>query len=188
MMKKFLFSLMALALSVSFACSAKGLQLEGVIGMNVANFDASGASSRIGFHIGVRGTTMFGTQNNGLYGNVAALLSLKGATAADITFNPYYLEIPVHMGYKYGITDDVAIFGEFGPYLGIGLFGTTEGEDVFGDEVGCRRFDMGLGLRAGFEFKQKCSVSLGYDFGLTDISSEGSLKNRNFTVSVGYKF
>ena len=40
------------------------------------------------------------------------------------------------------------------------LFGQTDGEDVFGDD-GYKRFDFGLGLRAGLEFNQKVPVSIG---------------------------
>lgn len=188
MMKKIITLIIAMFLSIGTIAEAKGLEFEGVVGMNVANLDAAAASSRIGFHLGVRGTYAFSSPTSGLYANGAALLSLKGAKVAGFTFNPYYIEIPVHMGYKYGITSNVAIFGEFGPYFGIGVFGTTEGEDVFGDVIGYNRFDMGLGLRAGFEFNQKFNVSLGYDFGLTDVADDASIKNRNFTISVGYKF
>ncbi len=67
------------------------------------------------------------------------------------------------------------------------LFGQTDGEDVFGDD-GYKRFDFGLGLRAGLEFNQKVPVSIGYDFGLLDINDGVSAKNRNLTLSVGYKF
>ena len=49
------------------------------------------------------------------------LLSLKGMKVEKYTFNPFYLEIPVHIGYKYPITRSVAILGEFGPYFGIGF-------------------------------------------------------------------
>lgn len=45
------------------------------------------------------------------------------------------------------------------------LFGQTDGEDVFGDD-GYKRFD----------------------FGLLDINDGVSAKNRNLTLSVGYKF
>lgn len=187
-MKKFITLFIAMFLSIGTITEAKGLDLEGVVGMNVANLDAAAASSRIGFHVGLRGTYAFSSPASGLYANGAALLSLKGAKVLGITFNPYYIEIPVHIGYKYGITNNVAMFGEFGPYFGIGVFGTTEGEDVFGDVIGYNRFDVGLGIRAGFEFNQKFNVSLGYDFGLADVADDASLKNRNFTISLGYKF
>ena len=93
-----------------------------MLGLNIADVDASGASSRVGFNAGVRGTYAFQSQRKGVYANGAMLLSLKGMKVEKYTFNPFYLEIPVHIGYKYPITRSVAIFGEFGPYFGIGLY------------------------------------------------------------------
>lgn len=187
-MKRIVLLFVAIAMSIGNYALAEGVQFEGVVGMNIANVDASGFNSRVGFHIGARGTYAFQSQEQGLYVNAAALISLKGTKVGDITFNPYYLDIPVHMGYKFPITNAVAIFGEFGPSFGIGLFGRTEGEDVFGDVIGYKRFDVGLGLRGGFEFSQKFNISLGYDFGVMDIADDASAKNRNFMISAGYKF
>lgn len=188
-MKKFCSILMVAvaALSMSLSAWAEAPQWEVVAGMNVANLDMSGASSRIGFHAGIRTTFGIPSASNGFYANAGALLSLKGCKGAGITLNPYYLDIPVHFGYKYAVNEDLALFGEFGPYFGIGLFGKTDGMDVFGDD-GYKRFDVGLGLRAGIEFNQKVPVSIGYDFGVIDVADDISAKNRNLTISVGYKF
>ena len=186
-MKKLFVMIVAVATMMSFSAQAEAPQWELVAGMNVANIDASGASSRIGFHAGIRTTFGIPSVNHGFYANAAALLSLKGFKAAGITLNPYYLDIPVHFGYKYGINESLALFGEFGPYFGVGLFGQTDGEDVF-DDGGFKRFDFGLGLRAGLEFNQKVPVSIGYDFGVLDVADGVSAKNRNLTLSIGYKF
>ena len=175
------------ALSMSFSTQAASPKWELVAGMNVANLDASGASSRIGFHAGIRTTLGIPNADNGFYVNASALLSLKGCKAGGYTLNPYYLDIPVHAGYKYAINESVAIFGEFGPYFGVGLFGKTDGEDMFDDD-GFKRFDFGLGLRAGLEFNNKIPVSIGYDFGVLDVFDEVSAKTRNLTISLGYKF
>ncbi len=70
---------------------------------------------------------------------MAALLSLKGTQIngndASLKFNPYYLEIPIHMGYKYAINDNFAIFGNFGPYFAVGLFGKMKATGYLIDEV-----------------------------------------------------
>ncbi|MDH6307260.1 hypothetical protein M2451_000409 [Dysgonomonas sp. PFB1-18] len=59
--------------------------------------------------------------------------------------------------------------------------------DTFGDES-FKRFDFGVGLGVGAEFGKFC-VGLGYDFGLANISREGSTaRNMNAYLTVGYKF
>ena len=43
-----------------------------------------------------------------------------------IKFNPYYLEVPVRVGYKYAVNDDFSLFGSVGPYMAVGLFGKMQ--------------------------------------------------------------
>ena len=187
-MKRFYSTLLvALVTAFGFLSYAGNPSWEVVAGMNVAKLNVSGASSRIGFHAGIRATYDIQSADQGFYVNAAALLSLKGCKAEGVKLNPYYLDIPVHAGYKYEVNESVALFSEFGPYFGIGLFGKTGGENVFGDG-GFKRFDFGLGLRVGIEICDKVPVSLGYDFGMLDVFDGVSAETRNLTVSVGYKF
>ena len=189
-MKKMMILLMVAMATIAGARAADGIDKEIVAGMNVSSFNGTAFSSRIGFHAGLRVNVGLPRVSQGLYVNGAALFSLRGASADSTTFNPFYLDIPVHLGYKYAFSDDVAVFGESGPYVGIGLFGTTDGKSVFGDANGLKRFEVGLGVRAGVEMKRKLVVSMGYDGGLTDIikDSDVSTKDHNFYISLGYKF
>ena len=66
-------------------------------------------------------------------------------------------------------------------------FDGEELADFFGDDE-ARRFDMGLGLRAGVEFMQKYQVHIGYDFGLMKLYPEDKNRNGNFTLGVSYMF
>ena len=69
--------IVALATMMGFSAQAGTPQWEIVAGMNVANVDASGCSSRIGFHAGVRSTFGIPNANQGFYVNAAALLVAK---------------------------------------------------------------------------------------------------------------
>lgn len=188
-MKKVLLLLM-MTLAALANVNAASVETDGeiVAGMNVAYYDLSNCSSRIGFHAGFRVNFGLPSVHQGLYANGAVLLSLRGSKIGNMTLNPFYMDVPIHLGYRYRVSDDVALLGEFGPYVGIGLFGKTKGIDVFSAEGGLRRFDVGLGLRIGAEFNHKVSTSLGYDFGLNDIAKDVKAKNRNFYISLGYKF
>ena len=180
---------------------AQKLSGEVVAGLNIA--DISKYDSRIGFHVGVRGKYDFPAEYSGAYANAAALISLKGGQLdygdiLNVNVDEYYLEIPVHIGYKHTFNDKFALFGEFGPYFGIGLFGKlkleSEGEslsvDTFSEKGGVKRFDMGLGFRIGTEINKLVSISIGYDFGLVNTNNDdnGKFKNSNLTLSIGYKF
>ena len=200
-MKKLL-SFLVIAIIGIIIVKAQTLSGEVVAGLNIA--DVSELDSRIGFHVGVVGSYGFSNEFNGAYANAGALISLKGGqldygSILKANLDAYYLEIPIHIGYKHSLSENFAIFGEFGPYIGIGLFGKSkiesEGEsisvDTFSEDGGVKRFDMGLGFKLGVEINKLIPISVGYDFGLANINNDndgGSIKNSNLTISIGYKF
>lgn len=79
----------------------------------------------------------------------------------------FYLDIPLNLKVNFG-TDNMKIYGTFGPYLGMGLSGKykaeasfmgeseTETEDIkWGtseDDDDLKRLDFGLGVGAGVQF------------------------------------
>lgn len=140
-------------------------------------------------------------------------------------FNMHYINIPVHVGYHYNFDRDWGVYGEFGPYFAVGVCGKNKiTTDADGREAGAmedalkynvfkktsadkalggfQRFDCGLGLRFGGEYKGIYSLNLGFDWGLTDLlrdeyrdeyfddnkTSCGKLKNFNMSLTLGYRF
>lgn len=210
-MKKFL-PLFLVALVATATVSAQGLRY-GITGaMNVANYamEVEGISfnpdSRIGFRAGFRMEMDAPFIYDGFYFDAEALLSAKGAKfdsssgedATSVISRPYYLEIPIHIGYRYMFGQgNVGIFGSFGPYFGVGLFGTNKvtvagvesKPDAFSSD-GLKRFDFGLGLRAGVAMFEHYRIYVGYDWGLIDVAKSGGNKinNRNFYVGASYMF
>lgn len=217
-MKKVLLFFALVAISVVSINAQDNLKWGVMAGMNVSKYTITGFDSRIGFHAGVKAELGLSQEASGAYMDFAALLTLKGAkidggAIASLKFNPYYLEIPVHIGYKYAVNDDFALFGSVGPYIAVGLFGKAKlnmgsafddlaemegieieglegkslSEDIFGDD-GLKRFDFGLGLKAGVEFSKKYQVAISYDFGLVEVAKDSGMKNRNLMLSLGYMF
>ena len=211
-MKKFL-PFLSFALLISAVASAQGLRYGITGGMNLANYAMDvdnllfNPDSRVGFRAGFRmemDASSFIYDGFFLTGEV--LLSSKGAEVKSLLetqsvksiARPYYLEIPMHIGYQYLLgKGNVGIFGSFGPYFGIGLFGDTkltdsEGTtkpDIFTSD-GLKRFDFGLGLRAGVSMFKHYRIYLGYDWGLINISqsADSKINNRNFYVGAAYMF
>ena len=211
-MKKALLLFALVAISAVSINAQDNLKWGVVAGMNVSKYTITGFDSRIGFHAGVKAELGLSQDANGsgAYMDFAALLTLKGAkidggSLASIKFNPYYLEVPVRVGYKYAVNDDFSLFGSVGPYMAVGLFGKAKlkvdgdiadiaelgdnsmSEDIFGDD-GLKRFDFGLGLKAGVEFNKKYQVAISYDFGLVEVAKDLGMKNRNLMISLGYMF
>lgn len=208
-MKKILALIAILAVGLGSINAQENLRWGVTAGMNVSSLNVTGLDSRVGFHAGVKAELGLPQVTEGVYMDFGALLTLKGAKAeagdvASIKINPYYLEIPVHIGYKYVVNDDFTLFANAGPYIAIGLFGKakakvgdgyedlgissgSESVDVFGDD-GFKRFDLGLGLKAGMEFSKKYQISIGYDFGLIKADDLVGYKNRNLMISLGLMF
>lgn len=169
--------------------------------------------SHIGFHIGafvdLGLTENFYIQPGLFYSNKGLKGELKEDDSYKLKMNLSYLEIPILASYRINLSDNMKWHINAGPYLAYGIGGKIkfEGElleDEFDDlkafdedEGDLKRFDFGLSFGTGVNFK---SVYLGvkYDLGLTNIagdswegdeeSSSTKIKNRNFSISVGYTF
>ena len=209
-MKKILVLFALTAIAMVSVNAQDNLKWGVMAGMNVSKYTFTGFDNRVGFHAGVKAELGLSQEASGAYMDFAALLTLKGAkidggSIATVKFNPYYLEIPVHVGYKYAVNENFALFGSVGPYLAVGLFGKAKlkvdgdiadiaelgdnsmSEDIFGDD-GLKRFDFGLGLKAGVEFSKKYQIAISYDFGLVEVAKDLGMKNRNLMISLGYMF
>lgn len=209
-MKKFL-PLFLVALMASASVSAQNLRY-GITGaMNLSNYaiEIGGVEyspdSRVGFNAGFRMEMEAPFIYDGFYFDAELLLSSKGAkvkgeqegVAVENIVRPYYLELPIHIGYRYMFgSGKVGLFGSFGPYMGVGIFGTnklTVGDqsskpDAFSSD-GLKRFDFGLGLRGGVQMFDHYRIFVGYDWGLLNISQgDNKINNRNLYIGASYMF
>lgn len=122
------------------------------------------------------------------------------------SLNLMYLEIPLAAKASFDL-GGVRVYGNFGPYLGMGISGkykwdySYSGESDKGDETvnwgndpeneEFRRFDYGLTMGAGVEINN-LQIGLNYGLGLANVSSynEDGFKanNRVLGLTVGYFF
>lgn len=165
------------------------------------------------------------SQKGGKYSRPVTWVENEVTYSTTHKFNMHYINIPVHVGYHYNFDRDWGVYGEFGPYFAVGVCGknkmttgsdgreANEMEDALRYNVfnktssnkalgGFQRFDCGLGLRFGGEYKGVYSVNLGLDWGLTDMLRDeyrddyfdekhvecGKLKNFNMSLTLGYRF
>lgn len=102
-------------------------------------------------------------------------------------FPLHYLELPIHVGYRYNFNEKVGVYGEVGPYFGIGVGGRykirfdqdgsewRDLEDSYSifkksdSRANFQRWDAGIGFRVGCEYMKHYSLNLGFDWGLTDM-------------------
>lgn len=232
----------ALALAaIMCASSAKALEyipesgftVQGLFGMNISNFRHPDAAfdgltdPKAGFNLGVRGEYML-PSCYGVFVNLGVNYTMKGAKmdvaaslpddySCTVKYRPCYIEIPLHVGYRFNVLDNLGVFADFGPYFAIGVNGKEKFE-FDGDAVEDRstkffrnskmilgeiqRYDFGLGFRVGAEYANHHSLNFSFDWGLTDMYRDsyrreffkengyelGKLKNFNAGITYGYRF
>lgn len=201
--------------------------------MNISNFRQPNSlvdaltDPKAGFNLGIRGEYML-PSCYGVFVNLGVNYTMKGAKmdvpatlpddySCTVRFRPCYIEIPLHVGYRFNVLDNLGVFADFGPYFAIGVNG-KEKTEFEGDAVEDRstkffrnskmilgeiqRYDFGLGFRVGAEYANHHSLNFSFDWGLTDMYRDsyrreffkengyelGKLKNFNAGITYGYRF
>ncbi|MDE7073858.1 MAG: PorT family protein [Odoribacter sp.] len=127
-----------------------------------------------------------------------------------------YLQLPILASYRIALSDKVKWQFNAGPYFACGLGGKvkwessesydgesdtekgdykifgTAGEDDEEEKGGLKRFDAGLSFGTGVSIN-KFYIGLSYDLGLSNIADkkqweDSKLRNRNFSIGIGYNF
>jgi hypothetical protein len=149
--------------------------------------DAKGLDGKFGYGAGL---FVEYTLENNVYFLSGLELAFKGAKEGSMTASPIYLQLPVHVGYKIGLSESVDLALHAGPYLAYGIAGkmkdTGYEEDFFDD--GTKRLDLEVGAGADLILSKSVRLGLSYDLGLTKIFEGSDIKNRNFFISIGYNF
>lgn len=142
---------------------------------------------------------------------------VPGGVEGTNTLTSHYLELPVRIGFRYNILQELGVYGEFGPYFSFGVTGknsfkteidgmrdyNTSSAFFKKKEHGIQRWDAGLGFRVGCEYDNRYSINLGCDWGITDMYTDDyredwakanpqkilpKIKNFDFVLSLGYRF
>lgn len=115
-----------------------------------------------------------------------------------------YLDLPVNLIKKFNFPGLGMIYFGGGPYVAYALSGKYRFETPnsvssekleFGKDKDLQRYDAGLNLTTGLELNNHLLFDIRYALGLKNISTQpfndtgtSSIKNRLFTISLGYLF
>ena len=132
--------------------------------------------------------------------------SVKGVKATDETTTPptdlklelKYIEVPVFLRGMTDLDPKVKWYGEVGPVFSFKTACTTTGtQNGVSVSVSCsdlgnfKSYDIGAAVGTGLEIPmndQAFLVGARYNFGMVNVSDQGSNKNRNLQFLVGWKF
>ena len=192
-MKKLFFAAFALVAGVLSAQAQTAINPRIEVGANFAR----GISKSAGITIDTKVRT-------GFRASVAAEIELASGVylAPGVTFRQEgfkyisedgyglnYISVPVDLGIRVGLGDNLAVSVEAGPSFAYGL-STTGKLDAFKAGI-YKRFDMGLNASAALEFS-KVYLRVGTDIGMVNALKNNiantSYKNASFFAGVGYRF
>ena len=176
-----------------------------MVGLNIssATIDAS-HKARTGFNFGAKAEY---NVTEAIFMTAGLQYSQRGVKdvpwdGIKLEWNPAYLEIPIHVGYRLSFSDKFKGFAEAGPYFAFNVGGKLKGKSdgvtaevdldsdeatrIFGGKY--KKFEMGVGGAVGLEYSG-FQLKVGYDYAITklcDLSNSGN--NTNFYVGIGYMF
>lgn len=222
-MKKFLSLAMAVLFAGSAVAldnvPKAGASFQANVGFNITNISGLTMNPKVGANVGLKFEYML-PNAYGTYLNAGVNWTQKGARittseiigfetpseanpdaeptpiSGDVTnkLQSHYLEIPIHVGYRYNISKNLGVYGEVGPYFATGVTGKykkiydddeidtqhrmlfkKDAAELFVPQSGItgvrvfQRFDCGFGFRVGVEYNNQYSLNLGGDWGFTDM-------------------
>lgn len=218
-MKKILFIGIALAM---FASNAKALENEpeegftymGLFGMNISKLQNSGYDAKAGAMMGARVDYVL-PNAHGTYLTAGLDWTMKGGKTSVWTMEEvkgsmkyalHYFEIPIRVGFRYNLLENLGFYGELGPYFAIGVGGkhrlsvdqdgeaANEIEDAGTykafknttdlDRLTFQRWDAGIGFRIGAEYNEHYNLMFGCDWGLADMYRD-KLRDAFYNASGG---
>lgn len=142
-----------------------------------------------GYNIGVDfNKTFYG----GAYWNTGLMLGTRGFDVDDssLKFRAHNFNIPFTLGYKYNLTDNLAVDGRFGAFFSVDMAGKLDMGDEsihIGDIDDYKRCDGGILLGLGIWYKR---INFDYVFkrGFGEAWNDGPAGSVNHMIRVGYAF
>lgn len=205
-MKRIILALVAVVMALNV--SAQNLRWGAVGAVNFSWMRAKAAGvaissdSYIGFQAGAKAEMDLADYlTDGFFADGALVYNLKGGSYSGSHTNLGYLQIPLNLGYRTPLSNDVSFIAGLGPYFGLGVLGkdvVKEGgtklkTDVFGESM--QRFDFGLNYKLGVEMWNQWQFYLGFEHSLlnlakTDADLGSGVKYRlvNFYIGTSYMF
>ena len=205
-MKKFFIAAIALVMCAGNAKALdnepeEGFTFMGLFGMNISKLQNHEYNAKLGATMGARvdyvlphahGTYLTAGIDWTMKGGKESLSTTVEGVDVDATakYNLHYFEIPIRVGFRYNVMENLGFFGELGPYFAVGVGGKHRlSLDIDGEaanaieELGTykafknygypmenfQRWDAGIGFRVGAEYNQHYNLMIGCDWGLADI-------------------
>ncbi|MCM1076162.1 MAG: PorT family protein [Bacteroides sp.] len=218
-MKKKIFSIFCVAMAAmcpQFVSAADGddAQFRFGVDASVVMSKPSDFSKSVGagFGVGVVGEYDFTSPVKGLFiGSGLGIVSKPWHSSIfkidDVVLRqkttPYYLRLPVNVGYRFALSSDCSLHVQTGPYVSVGLFGKskqslsmtaddgthrnyTDNVNCFGEI--CKRFDWGWSAGIGVQLMESWQLNCRGSYQFNSFLKGMKTHNRILEIGVAYYF
>ncbi len=186
MKKFFLMAIMAVMAITASAQVEQGLRMGIRVNGGLSNVTGEGDKMTFGYGFGWIAeyninSNLFLQSGIGLENIAHKEEGIKG------TLNAFYVQLPIHIGYRFGLGDMSSFFVQAGPTVGYGLFGTKieYGSREYNYFDLAKRFDLGVGGRVGLEFNNY-QISAGVNYGV--LEAIDGVGGHNLSINLGFAF
>ena len=188
MKKNFLMAIMAVMTITVSAQVEQGFRMGLRVNGGLSNVTGEGDKMTFGYGLGWVAEYNFNS-NLFLQSGIGLENIAHKQERIDGTINAYYAQLPIHIGYRFGLGDMSSLFVQAGPTVGYGLFGSKVewygggyvGESNYFDEA--ERFDLGVGGRVGLEFSN-FQISAGVNYGVLEVNDG----YHNLSINLGFAY
>ena len=207
-MKKFLLFLLALCsyMTVNAQIFHFGPSFAGICNIS----DAS--KTKMGFAVGAKAEMNFNDSNNGWYVDASALFNNRNWQTDEYyytdtklskywKYSTYSVVIPVSVGYKISLLDNLNLFAAIGPYVEFGLSGSDKvvtvdanghseedkvSSNVFKDDI-FKCVNTGYQAKIGIDIAKHYQVNVAYSHSFTNVF-KGGIDGKTQDVSLGFAY
>ena len=179
-MKK-LFLAVAMMLTAFGANAQSNWEAKAGVGLSSLAGSDTDADAKFSFKLGVG----YNINISEAFSVQPAIMYANKGWKGDETYNLSYIQIPIMAAYKFGLTDNMNMTVNAGPYFAYGISGTN---DAFNsDGLDLEKFDCGLGAGVKVDINNFL-VGIDMEYGLTKIIKDVKAYNISYGVTLGYKF
>lgn len=189
-MKKFFFlTIMAICAITASAQADQGFRMGARLDLGLSNVVYEGDKTTFGWGVNLLAEYNF-TESVYLQSGLGLQDIAHKEELIEGTLNAYFLQLPIHVGGRFGVGESAQFFIQAGPTLSYGIGGSKidwnfGGSSKYFDFA--NRFDIGIGGRLGVEFSN-IQISVGANYGMLEAFKEIGGHNLSVNLGVAYMF
>ena len=208
-MRKVLLSLVALC--CFYSANAQTFRFGPTVtgNLNISN----GTKTKLGFAVGAKAEMDFNNVEHGWLMDASVLFNNRNRQSENYfnnetkltqywKYSTYSLLVPVNVGYKFRLSDNLNLLAAVGPYADFGLTGTDKvtttdakghskeekvSSNVYGDKL-FNRVNYGFDAKVGVEIAKHYQLNLSYSRSFNNLFKGSGINDKAQDIQLGFSY